>query len=285
MRSLFSGRFRLTLFFAVMLTMLGVGSVLADEADGFPFDRFSITVGSFYETTDADLRVDVSGGRQGTPINLNRDLGLDDTDQLLRLEATWRPFQRSQFTAGYFDLSTKGHRTLEREIDFGDTVFPVRASVDSALEVQVAELYYTFWALKRPRGGIGLSFGVSALAIDTSLSAQLDRPTSPGTSLRRDASTSADLPIPLFGAEGLYALGTHFLIGANARYLPEITIDQYTGSAYSFGASLEYRFVRHLGLGLSWNSFNIDADVDRDRLDGSVNFTIEGAQLYLKAAM
>jgi hypothetical protein len=285
MKLLVSGRSRLTLVLVVMLAMLTAGSIRADEADGFPFDRFSITAGSFYETTDADLRVDAGTVNLGTPINLSQDLGLDDSDQLLRFEIEWRPFQRSQFSASYFDLKTEGHRTLDHEIHFGDTVFPVRASLDSELEVQFAELHYTFWAVKRPRGGIGLSLGAAALSIDTSLSAQLERPLTPGGSLRRDASASTDLPIPLLGAEGRYALGSHFMIAANARYLPELQIEQYSGSALSYGANLEYRFVRHLGLGVAWNSFNIDADVEKDRLRGSVDFTIEGAQLYLKVAM
>lgn len=269
---------------AVLLAATLTGqSALAQGANEFPFDRFTITAGSFYETTDSDLRLDAGTVNTGTPINLERDLSLDDSDQLVRLGLEWRPFNRSQFSASYYKVAREGGRTLEREIEFGDTVFPVDAAVETDSDFEFFELYYTFWAAKTPRGGLGLSLGVSAVTIDTSLTAEVNAPVGSGT-LRLEESASTDLPVPILGVEGRYALTPRFMIAGNVGVLPKVQIEDYEGEALVYGAQLEYRLARNFGLGASWTSFNIEADVERERFLGSLDFTIEGAQAFLRFA-
>ncbi len=268
----------------LLVAVLATQGALAQDVGDFPFDRFSFTVGSFYETTDADFRLDASTNHMGTPIKLEKELGLDDSGQLLRLGVEWRPFERHQFSAGYYELSRNGRRTLDRDIEFGDVVFPVNASLESESDFQLAELLYTFWAVKKPRGGLGLSLGVAGVSVEAHLKAQVTVPNGGGT-VSRDKRASTDLPVPLLGIEGRYALGTRWLLAGDVRVLPSVEIGDYQASALLYGARLEYRFSRHFGLGAAWNSFNIDADVDKDKLHGSLDFTIEGAQAFLRVAL
>lgn len=267
----------------LLLALLAAGgSARAQDLGSFPFDRFSLIAGSFYETTDTNLRLDAAS-RAGTSISLESDLGLDDSDQLLRLGAEWRPFERHQFAAAYYKLSREGSRVIDRDIDFGGVTFPARGSVGAKADFEFLELVYTLWAVKKPRGGLGLSLGASQIGIDTTLNAQLAVPGGGGM-VSRERSASTDLPVPLLGAEGRYAFARRFLIAGSVRLLPKVNIENYEGKVLTYGARLEWRLARHLGLGASWDSFNIDADVDKDRFRGSLDFTVEGAQAYLRLA-
>lgn len=266
---------------AVLAAALAARAASGQDVGNFPFDRFSIAAGSFYQSTDANLRLDAGTVNAGTLISFEDDLGLDKSDQLLRIDVEWRPFNRSQFTAGYYELTREGSRSLGRDIVFGDTVFPVRASIETDFDFQYAELYYTFWAVKQERGGFGINFGASALSFDTSLTAQAELPGGGGT-VRLEESASTDLPIPLIGVEGRYALTPRFLIAGNVRILPKVQIEDYEGEALTYGARLEYRLFRHFGLGASWSSFNIDAEVEKQRFLGALDFTIEGAQAFVR---
>jgi len=268
----------------LLVAVLATPGALAQDVGGFPFDRFSFTVGSFYETTDTDLRLDASTNHMGTPITLEKDLGLDDSGQLLRLSAEWLPFERHQFGVAYYDLSRERRRTLDREFEFNGTVFPINASLESESDFKFAEILYTYWAVKTPRGGLGLGLGASWVSIDMHLRAQVATPGGGGTATR-DAKGSTDLPVPLLGIEGRYALTPRLLIAGDVRALPNVTIGDYEANALLYGARLEWRFSRHFGLGAAWNSFNVDADVDRDKFHGSLDFTIEGAQAFLRVAM
>ena len=269
---------------ALLGGVLAVPVARAQGTGSFPFDRFSVTVGSFYQTTDVGLRLDASAEREGTSISLEEDLGFDDSQDLLRFELEWRPFERSQFSAGYYELSRDARRTLDREIEFGDTTFPVSASLAADADTQYAELYYTFWAVKKPQSGLGLSIGAAAFSIDLALSAAVERPGGQGTrSLEESAST--DLPVPLLGVQWRYAFTSHWMIGADVRALPSVQIEDYEGSALTYGARLEFRPFRNFGLGAAWTSFNIDVDVERDRFQGSLDYTVEGAQVYARLAV
>lgn len=268
----------------LLVAVLTTHGALAQNVGGFPFDRFSFTVGSFYETTDTDFRLDASTNHVGTPITLEKDLGLDDSGQLLRLSAEWLPFERHQFGVAYYDLSRDRRRTLDREFEFNGTVFPVNASLESESDFKFADLLYTYWAVKTPRGGLGLGLGASWVSIDMHLRAQVATPGGGGMA-SRDASGSTDLPVPLLGIEGRYTLTPRLLIAGDVRALPNVTIGEYEANALLYGVRLEYRFSRHFGLGAAWNSFNVDADVNREKFHGSLDFTIEGAQAFLRVAL
>jgi hypothetical protein len=90
--------------------------------------------------------------------------------------------------------------------------------------------------------------------------------------------------VPFLGVEGRYAFTPRFMIAANVGALPEVKIEDYKGDALIYGVQLEYRLARHFGLGGSWTGFNIDVDVERDRFLGSLGFTIQGAQAFLRFA-
>ena len=273
-----------TVALVLLAAALAGRGALAQNVGSFPFDRFSFTVGSFYETTDTDVRLDAGTAEQGTLISLERDLGLDDSDQLLRFGLEWFPAARHQLSAGYYELSRDRTRTLEREIEFGDVVFPVRASLASSSDFEFYEAIYTFWAVRKPRGGLGLALGGAGISIETALAAEIPRPGGTGT-IAREESASTDLPVPLLGVEGRYAIGPRFLIAGDVRLLPDVQIEDYEGSVLTYGARLEYRLSRHFGLGASWNSFNIDVDLEKERFRGSLDFTIEGAQAFLRVVL
>ena len=274
-----------TVGLAVLLAAaLAVHTAQAQELGSFPFDRFSVTVGSFYETTDSDLRLDAGTADQGTLVSLERDLGLEDSDQLLRFGLEWRPFERHQLSGSYYELSRDASQTLARDIQIGDTVFPLRASLSSSSESQYYEAVYTFWAVKKPRGGLGLSLGVAGIALEARFTAEVPRPGGNGT-LTLEESASSDLPVPLVGVEGRYAFARRFLVAGEVRALPSVQIEDYEGTALVYGVRLEYRLSRNFGLGASWSSFNIDAEVERQSFQGALDFTIEGAQAFLRVAL
>jgi hypothetical protein len=255
----------------------------AQDLGDFPFDRFALSAGSFYETTDADLRLDAGTAGGGTLFSLEEDLGLDASTNLLRLELEWRFADRHQLTAAYFELSRDGGRTIDREIAFGDTVFPVSASLATESEFEFTELHYTYWAVKKPRGGVGIDLGAAIVSFGASLEAELDRPGG-GGSVRLVRSASTDLPVPLLGVEGRWTPARRLLVGGAVRVLPSIEIEDFEGSALSYMVRLEYRAFRHFGVGASWSDFAIDVDVEKPRFRGAIDFTIEGAQLYLRFA-
>ena len=263
---------------AAVLTVLVAAPLRADESS-FLFPRFSLTGGSFFETTETKVRVDADvTGIPGDLVDFESELGLDDSEAVLRFGLDWRPLARHQFSLGYHSLSRDGTETLTRDIQFGDTLFPISADVTGSFDLEFLEFAYTLWAMRRETAGLGVSIGATAISAEAGLVVESDLG---GGVLREEADT--DLPVGMVGAELRLAPARRLLLAATVRALPSVQIEDVDGSALSYGARAEVQIVRNVGLGLAWNSFELDLEVeDGDDLTGTLDFTSEGGEVYLR---
>ena len=67
-----------------------------------------------------------------------------------------------------------------------------------------------------------------------------------------------------------------------------IEYDNFTGSLLKFKAAVEYNPWKHVGLGLGFDTLNVNVEADGDTdwpgidLNGKVDFNYAGLQLYLR---
>jgi hypothetical protein len=71
---------------------------------------------------------------------------------------------------------------------------------------------------------------------------------------------------------------------ASVATLPRVTIEDYTGTALTGAARLEYRPVRWFGIGAAYNYFRLDVDVAQSELSGTLGVTIQGPEAYVRLA-
>ncbi|HEX9982081.1 MAG TPA: hypothetical protein VGF69_02350 [Thermoanaerobaculia bacterium] len=243
------------------------------------FPRFSITGGGYFGNFETNVRVDESESLEGTSVNLERDLGLEQSRNMQRFTVQWRPFNRHELAASYFNASRTGFEEIDREITFRDTTYPVRAVVSSEFDLDYRDATYTLWVRKAERDGLGLMLGVAALAVDASLEA-----TAEGESVALSERAETDVPVAVIGAQGRWALTNRIFLEAQAGVLPEVTLDEITGSALTGNARLEWRFLRNVGIGAAYNYFHIEGTVAGEDFDGELDMTIDGAEVYLRLA-
>ncbi len=251
--------------------------VMAADDDSFLFPRFSGKVGSLFASTDSSVRVEGSGNVSGMTIDLERDLSLKGSQDVGRFSLSWRPFARHEFSLGYFGLSRDASRTLSREIDFGDTVFPIEASVKASAKVEFVDFTYTWWAVRQERFGWGLSLGATMISARAKLTGQAPNIQ---TELRAEAST--DIPVVLLGTELRYAFLPNLVGAARIGALPDVKLGDYSGSMLAYGVSLDWEIVKHLGIGASWGGYQVNVDVDKSSWKGKLKYDIQGAQAYLR---
>jgi hypothetical protein len=139
-------------------------------AFGQVFPHFSVSAGTYGGnfTTDARVNPTLADG-QGTSLNLERDLGLQQSQNVQRFALEWRPFDRHELAANYVSADRTGSATLNREIIFQDRTYPVSADVSTVFDTSKWEATYTYWAKKTDRGGFGIEVGGAGLSIDASL--------------------------------------------------------------------------------------------------------------------
>ena len=100
--------------------------------------------------------------------------------------------------------------------------------------------------------------------------------------ISQEANT--DVPVALAGVQGRVAFTNTILGEASVSTLPRVTIGDYSGRALTANARIEYRPLRWLGIGASYDYFKLDVDVDQVDLGGSLDMKIRGPAGFVRLA-
>jgi hypothetical protein len=266
----------------VVLALAGLTPAAAEETSHL-WPRFAVDAGAYNISTSDKIKVDGEIELIGREIDLATDIGLPDSEMLLTFKFDWAFAERHSLQFGYWSLDRSGSRSIAREIEIGDIVFPVGAEAEIEFDTTSIGAAYTYWFMRHQRFGVGGTFGLVYLGLDARASASVRL--GPGSgSLSRETSASTDLPVPMIGIAGKISPWERWVFYGRAEILPSITVGEYSGSAgnYSFGA--DFYVWGPLAVGASFDGTYYDAEIDQDDWNGSVDLSTNGFRFYLRAA-
>lgn len=166
-------------------------------------DRFQIDTGYFRLSPTTILRYNPEGG--GGEVELERDLGFDDTANTFWIDGTWRLGRRHQIKLAYTRLSREAlDYEIQRDFSWGGETYNAGLAADSDTTTDIIGGYYRFAIVRNDRFEIGPSTGIGYLWLDARIRAT-GTVTGPGggtvsRTLDQGASTSS-----ITGAIGGYA--------------------------------------------------------------------------------
>jgi hypothetical protein len=276
---------KLSVRFSLMLSAaLALPTSLPAADFGPGADRFRIAAGWFPSNFDTTVRVDNKKINIGDEINLERDLGLDDTSNAFYGAFLWRFKKRHRLSVSYYDFSRKNSAKAKRELEIGDTIVPAGAKIETEFDLEVFPIAYQYSFVQSEKiefsGNIGLhwtnvGFGIEGKGfIGEEDVREFDE--------KADAKASA--PLPLLGLGFDYWFTPRWLAKADGQYfylsLSDDVFD-YSGSLSNLRIATEYVPYRGLGLGVAVNWFKMDVDVEDPDWYGRLEYEYWGPQLYL----
>ena len=92
--------------------------------------------------------------------------------------------------------------------------------------------------------------------------------------IRRE-SVSASAPLPNFGVWYMYSMSPKWAFKGRVDWL-DVDVGEVGGSLLNISIGVNYQIFEHVGVGLNYNSFDLDASVKKSNWRGGVNFTYEG---------
>ena len=245
-------------------------------------ESVTLMLGAFLPAFRSKIEVDDQAS-SGDRVDLGRDLGVDENTSGGWLGAEWRfaPRHRLGFTYSRFTLS--GQRALERELHIGDEIYPVGATLESRLRLEIAPITYSYSLLKRDNDELALTAGLHwsrlGFRVDGSLSLG-------ARDFSNEATASANVPLPLFGLRYDHHFTGRWSAGGSAAAFAL----KFAGNALDFKGSLvsarmhtEYRFSRHYAAGAALDAFRINVDLSKDDWKGGFDYGYWGPQVYLTA--
>jgi len=246
-------------------------------------EKLTFMLGAFLPAFRSKVEVDGQTTGTGDRISLGDDLGVDQNTTGGWLGAEWRfaPRHRLGFTYTRFSLS--GSRQAQRDLHIDDKVYPIGASLDTHLRLEVIPITYSYSVMKKPDDELALTAGLHwdrvTFKVDGSITA------GPGSGSRETAVT-ANIPLPLFGVRYEHNFSERWSAGASAAAFALSFGEDTTGfkgSIISARLQGEYRMTKNLGLGAALDTFKVNTKADKDNWHGGFDYYYWGPQIYLTA--
>ena len=260
------------------LVLLPVAA-LCQDAPGALEDTFHVELGTFIVNTDTTLRLDGEAGEQGQEIDWEKNFGEGDAYRF-RLDGYWRFADRHKLRAMVFSSSRSGSRTFDEDISWGGETFPASATVDGEAKFSIYELAYEYAFMRRESYELAASAGLHYADYEATLGATVTATGTGGVADRRIEETgSIGAPLPVFGLRGTWLLSRTFSIDVSGQYF-SLTYGDFDGSLQNYRALVNWQPTSWLGLGVGYDRFSFDVDVESDNFRGKMDWSYQGPMIF-----
>ena len=259
---------RVAVFAFMTLAFSGMHPAVA--ADDRNWDRFSVQFSMFRPDINTEVRLDPVAGPFGTALDMESDLGLEDSDDLWQLDARLRFSKRFAMEASYFEIGRSGQSTLSTTVNFGDTSFPVSVDAETEFDTDILAASLRFSFIHNDTMELAGSLGAYWMTVDAGI-------TVPSLSLTESADVGA--PLPLIGMDFRFNLLPKLALNVRGRYFG-VDIEDIDGSLTNFNIGLQYDVFDFFGIGLGYESFDFDVTSNNADFPGFLRFEYKGPKIF-----
>ena len=268
------------------LKLLGTASILGAVALAAPAhaqsldDKFWIQGTGFLANVDTDVRVgSTANPNGGTQIDLEDDLGLDDSSLLPAVYAGARLGGGFVITGEYYSLGRDSTATISRNITIDDVTYQVNASVTAGFDTDIYRFTIGYSFVRNDTVEVGAAIGLHATELELSVSGQGSAGGAPVSSQVRRKDVLA--PMPTIGLYTTFQVIPRVAINARADYL-SLGIDDYDGSLLNLQASVSYRLMDNVGVGVGYRYVDYDLDVTKTDITGAFDYKFWGPSFFIE---
>jgi hypothetical protein len=243
------------------------------QQEGFEDSRFEVRVGSqTFTSFTTRLRLDSETLGVGTELELEDDLAVDDKTGVARLDGVVRFGGRHAFAMSYYDITREGTRNISREINYGDTVFPINANVTTEFDQQIVKAAYRFRFMDKERGNLAASAGLHVMTFTTSM-----RATSGLTTNQKETTA----PLPVIGLQGAYKLGGKWNLNGSVEWF-DVQAGDLQGTFSDFIVAVEHQTLERFAFGFAMNRLGLRFDAGDADFSGRLDIKFDAGLLYVK---
>lgn len=239
--------FKTIICLLMLFCLTGATAALADE-------RLSFKGGYLQLSPEGAFAVG-SSGQAGTQIDLQDDLGFDDSEELyLEVAAQLGSFR---LFGAYMPVNFSGDGVLTQDVSFNGETFVTDSRVESSVELDIYEAGLAWYAINMDDLPVRLQFGpeVAVKYIDANLEMKSDI-------FGLKESSTVSVAIPTLGARGRIALSDFLGVVARAGYL------EYDGNSFlDAEAQLEFSPLPLVGVFAGYRYLDIDVEEDDVLID------------------
>jgi len=257
----------------ILLALMACGPAAAQSAAWTTHpalqDRWSIQIGVYTPNVSTTAHLNGAGGRIGTEVDFEDDLGYADRKNMPAALASVRLGARWRIEAEYLSLRRENTHSLSRTINWGDNSYTLGTTVNSEFNSDIFRLSGGYSFVRDAQKEFGFTFGLHTTDFKMSIAAS------------GIGSDTGDVlaPLPTIGAYGAYALTPKWLVSGRVDVF-SLSYDVYDGSLTNATIGVDYRFFRNFGLGAAYRYIDYDLRVSKSSFNGGINYRFSGPLVY-----
>ena len=265
-----------TIFLPVFCCLFVAPVVASEEASVHPFltSKYSINIGIFSPNKELAFRVDGTAGGEDTGIDFDEQFDLGHTEDVLALEFTWRFGTKWSMRLQKYDLSRDQHAVLEEDIQWGDDVIQAGSSVTAGSNFELARVFFARSFDTDPQYDYGIGVGLHWLSIGAFIERDLI------INFGETSAVSTSGPLPNIGTWYYYSPSEKWYVGGRLDWF-EASVGDYSGGLVNFAFGANYQLFEHFGVGVKYQIFTLDLDVDKNGWRGRAEAEYAGLFLHI----
>ena len=243
-------------------------------------DKYWLQVSGYSASVDTDVRIaPILDEEAGSELDLETDLGFDDSEFLPAFFAGARLGSGFSIGAEYYSLGRDATATLARDIIVEDVTYPTTASITSEFNTDIYRLTvgWAFW--RGENFEVGAAIGLHATDIEIALEGEGNAGGPTRSFQQRREEFLA--PMPTIGLFASYEVMPRLTLGGRLDFL-SLGIDDYDGRLINAQAQLAYRFMKNIGAGVMYRYVDYRVDVEKERYAGRFEYEFSGPAFFVE---
>jgi len=245
-------------------------------------NQFSIEVGGLYAKSTSEIEVTNNLTQQNTRLNLESDLGLEETELLPYLRLNYQLNTNHNFFLDWKQL----HRQAQVEsvkypfsFEYDGTIYTIHTGVktDTTFNIDLTRLAYSYNFWNTDNFSMGGIIGLHAMDILISFKGDITACSS--EVLNQDncneftpvdtAEKSQLYPLPNFGLFARYQITDNVSIKSHVQYF-SASIDKYSGGLIDLSASVDTALSENWFLAFAFNYYEVDLNEEKTKKEINV---------------
>ena len=234
--------------------------------------KIEIRLGAFNSNIDTKLLLDATDTQPEEDVDIEDFLGAADNETVAQLDAYYRFGFYHRIDLGYFELQRSSSTTLQRDVWFGDQLFPEGTDVMTGSESRLLRLGYSYSLMRDGQKELGLTAGLSYTRFKSSVRVN--------DAQQQPEQVRVNTVLPTFGVFGSVPFGDNWRLGADIDVFA-LNFDRYDGYMAYVALDLERRINEKFGVGLGYNFYGMRLKSKNNDLNGTLRVRYQGPKVYL----
>jgi len=228
-----------------------------------------LNAGSVFADLNTGVTFDLANGLFSVNLGLEDPLGLPEKRTFFNASLFYRISPVSGLYVQYYGIDRKKSFSIGSDIIFLRDTIPSGTMSMAYFDTRVISAGYMLSILQDPDAFLGAFFNIYLMQLETGVRSDIGN---------INSKVGLIAPLPNLGLNGMFKLADWLYLDWTVGFFSLHTAD-FSGSLYDLNATLNFRPAKWLGVGLSYQEFNVRVEFPEKGINTTVDYNFRGPKL------